>query len=126
MATGQPIQVKVGDIELLVETVPAVGTERTAGRAEKAVERAADAFARAQDAIVQVAKSTTQMIEKAAVKGARPDGVEIEFGLKFSATGSIIMAGATGEATLRVTLMYHAASHSPGEDAVDMAPGATT
>lgn len=43
-----------------------------------------------------------------------------------AAADGIIMAGATGEAALCVTLMYDATSHSPGEGAVDMAPEATT
>ena len=61
------------------------------------------AFGKAQEAIVEVAKSTAQMIEKAGA-AARPDRVEVEFGLKFSASGGVIMAGVGGEASLKVTL----------------------
>jgi hypothetical protein len=32
----------------------------------------------------------------------------VEFGLKFSAKGNVVVAGATGEATLKVTLTYDA------------------
>ena len=45
------------------------------------------------------------MIEKAGA-AARPDRVEVEFGLKFSASGGVIMAGVAGEASLKVTLGY--------------------
>jgi Trypsin-co-occurring domain 1 len=108
MAAGRPIPIRVGDIELLVETVQLAGTEPTVSRAQKAVEHAGEAFMRAQDTIVEVAKSTAEMIEKVAAQAASPDRVEVEFGLRFSATGNIIMAGATAEAALKVTLTYKA------------------
>jgi hypothetical protein len=43
-----------------------------------------------------------------------------------AAVGRIIMAGATGEAALRVTLINDATSHSPGEGTVDIALEVTT
>jgi hypothetical protein len=46
------------------------------------------------------------MIEKSAARAARPDRVEVEFGLRFSASGGVIMAGAAGEASLLVRLTY--------------------
>lgn len=111
MAVGRSIPVTVGDTEVLVETVAVApaGTELTAGRVQQRLENVADAFGRAQDVIVNVARSTAEMIEKAAARAARPDHVEIEFGLSFSATGGIVMvAGATAGATLRVLLSYDA------------------
>ena len=68
-----------------------------------------EAFGRAQDAIIEVAKSTAEMIERAGA-AARPDRVEVEFGLKFSASGTVIMAGVAGEASLKVTLGYDVAA----------------
>ena len=105
VAAGRLIPVRVGDIEIEVEAVPVAGTEATSGRAEKAAESVLEAFGRAQDAIIEVAKSTAQMIEKAGA-AARPDRVEVEFGLKFSVSGTVIMAGVAGEASLKVTLGY--------------------
>jgi hypothetical protein len=104
MAAGRLIPVRVGDIEIEVEAVPVAGTEATSGRVEKAAGSVLEAFGRAQDAIIEVARSTAQMIEKAGA--ARPDRVDVEFGLKFSASGTVIMAGVAGEATLKVTLGY--------------------
>ena len=72
-----------------------------------------EAFGRAQDAIIEVAKSTAQMIDKAGA-AARPDRVDVEFGLKFSASGSVIMAGVAGEASLKVTLGYDVTAGRPG------------
>jgi hypothetical protein len=106
MATaGRLIPVQVGDVLIEVEAVAVAGTEPTSGRAAKAAESVLEAFDRAQDAIVAVAKSTAQVIEKAGA-AARPDRVEVEFGLKLSASGGVIMAGVAGEATLKVTLGY--------------------
>jgi hypothetical protein len=111
VAAGRLIPVRVGDIEIEVEAVPVAGTEATAGRASKAAGNALEAFGRAQDVIVEVARSTAQLIEKAG-SAARPDRVEVEFGLKFSASGTVIMAGVAGEASLRVTLGYDTAARS--------------
>ena len=128
MAAARPIAVTVGDTEVLVETVavaPAAGTELTAGRAKQTLENVADAFAHAQDVIVNVARSTAEMIEKAASRAARPDHVEIEFGLSFSASGGIIMvAGATAGATLRVLLSYDAKPSAPSGGADGGQPAA--
>jgi hypothetical protein len=108
---ARSIAVTVGDTEVLVETVTVTtpGTEQTAGRTQRMLENAADAFGQAEQVILNVAKTTAEMIEKAAARAARPDHVEIEFGLSFSATGGIVMvAGATAGATLRVLLAYDA------------------
>jgi hypothetical protein len=113
VATGRLIPVRVGDIEIEVEAVPVAGTEATSSRAAKAAGSVLDAFDRAQEAIVEVAKSTAQMIEKAGA-AARPDRVDVEFGLKFSASGGVIMAGVAGEASLKVTLGYDVVAGSAG------------
>lgn len=104
MAAGT-IPVRVGDVELLVETVAVAGSEPTS-RVSDAAEGVADAFSRAQRAIVELAASTAATIGEAGSRGARPDHFEVEFGLKLSAQGNVIVAGASGEATLRVKLTY--------------------
>ena len=58
---------------------------------------------------MEVARSTAVMIDRAGA-AARPDRVEVEFGLKFSASGGVIMAGVAGEAALKVTLSYDVAT----------------
>ena len=109
MVAGRLIPVRVGDIEIEVEAVPVAGTEADSGRAAKAAGNVLEAFGRAQEAIIEVAKSTAQMIDRAGA-AARPDRVEVEFGLKFSASGRVIMAGVAGEASLKVTLGYDVAA----------------
>lgn len=105
--TTMPIT--VGSIELLVETrstaVP--GSQPTAKLAAP-TEKAVDAFDRAQQAIVEVARSTVAMIKDMTAEAARPDQVQVTFGLSFSAQGNIIMVGASGQASLSVTLTYNA------------------
>lgn len=109
VAGGQLIPVRVGDIEIEVEAVRVAGTEPTSGKAAKATESVRDAFSRAQETIIEVAKSTAEMIDRAGT-AVRPDRVEVEFGLKFTASGGVIMAGVAGEASLTVTLGYDVAS----------------
>lgn len=96
---------RVGGVELLVETVPVVRPEPTSssGRAQHAV---ADAFERAQSAIVAVAASTVEVIGEMGQQAVRPDEVEVTFGLKFSEYGDVVVAGASGEASLEVTLHW--------------------
>lgn len=121
MAAGRLIPVRVGNIEIEVEAVPVVGTEATSGRAAKAAGSVLEAFGRAQDAIIEVARSTAQMIDRAGAT-ARPDRVDVEFGLKFPASGGVIMAGVAGEASLKVTLGYDIATRPVAEPPETAAP----
>jgi hypothetical protein len=121
VAAGRLISVQVGDTEIAVEAVAVAGTEATAGRLSKAAGGVAEAFSRAQDTIIEVARSTAEMIDRAGA-AARPDRVEVEFGLKFSASGGVIMAGVAGEATLKVTLGYDVTAR-PAVTAVPGPPG---
>jgi hypothetical protein len=114
VAAGRLIPVRVGNIEIEVEAVPVAGTETTAGRAAKAAGSVLEAFGRAQDAIIEVARSTAEMIDRAGA-AVRPDRVDVEFGLKFSASGTVIMAGVAGEASLKVTLGYDVAARPDAE-----------
>jgi hypothetical protein len=110
VVASQLIPVRVGDIQIEVEAVRVAGTEpASSGKTERAAASVLEAFSRAQDAILEVAKSTAQMIDRAGT-AARPDRVEVEFGLKFSASGTVIMAGVAGEASLKVTLGYDVAA----------------
>ena len=106
LVAGQLIPVRVGDIQIEVEAVWVAGTEPTSsGKTGRAAGNVLEAFTRAQETILEVAKSTAQMIDRAG-SAARPDRVEVEFGLKFTASGTVTMAGVAGEASLKVTLGY--------------------
>jgi hypothetical protein len=98
---------RVGDVELLVETTPVAGSEPTSTRLDRAGEAVSDAFDRAQSAILAVATSTVETIGELSKRAARPQQVQVKFGLKFTAKGNVIVAEASGEATLEVTLTYN-------------------
>ncbi len=118
---GRAVPMQVGGMELLVETMPVVvaGTEPTSGKLDKAQEAVADAFERAQSAIVAVAESTVRTIGQLGKRSAHPDEMQVTFGLKFSAQGNVIVAGASGEATLEVALTYRRAPDEAGVAALD-------
>jgi Trypsin-co-occurring domain 1 len=103
---GRVLPVRVGEVELLVETVPVTGTEPTAGRADDATRRAVEAFEQAQGAIVAVATRTAGTVRELASRAVCPDRVEVEFGLSFTAQGNVLVAAASAEASLKVTISY--------------------
>ena len=112
---GRAVVMRVGGMDLLVETMPVAGTEQTSGKLDRAQEAVADAFERAQSAIVAVAESTVRTIGQLSKRSVHPDEMQVTFGLKFSAQGNVIVAGAAGEATLEVALTYRGAPDGPGE-----------
>jgi len=113
VAVGDTIEVRVGQAGLLVETIPVRGSELTSGRLDRASDHALGAVEPAQDAIVDIATSAVQVIEKAAARAVRPDRLEIEFGVGFSAQGDVIVATVEGHASLLVRLVYDRADQ-PG------------
>jgi hypothetical protein len=105
---------RVGGVDLLVETTTVAGTEQTSAMLDKAAGAVAQAFDRAQAAIVAVATSTVSTIGQLGRRSVHPEEVTVTFGLKFSAQGHVIVAGAAGEATLEVTLTYRRAPEGAG------------
>jgi hypothetical protein len=105
---GRVVAMRVSGVDLLVETAVVAGSEPTATRLDRAQEAVTDAFDRAREAIVAVAESTVSTIGELGQRAVRPEELEVRFGLKFSAQGNVIVAGAAGEASLKVTLTYRA------------------
>ena len=103
----------VEGVTLMVEVAAPTGTEDTS-RLDTARDAVTDAFDRAQTAIVAVATSTVSTMGKLGRRAVAPEEVEIKFGLKFAAEGSVIVAGVSGEATLEVTLKYMRSSTVSG------------
>ncbi|MFI6498067.1 CU044_2847 family protein [Nonomuraea typhae] len=106
------IPMQVGQATVLVETAGMSGSELTS-RGANAAEHLHDLWPRAQQAIVEIASSTAAMIRDTARRAAAPTAVEVEFGLKFSAKGSIILSEASGEASLKVKLVYGQVTPGP-------------
>lgn len=59
---GQLVPMRIGDVEVLVQTIPVPGTEQTSTR--DAGQRVLDAFDRAHDVIIGAATSTIEVISK--------------------------------------------------------------
>lgn len=111
MAGSRLIPVRIGAITIEAEAVPLPGLDSSSGRVARPSRHVEEVFDRAQEAIVEVARSTARMIELAG-QAARPDQLEVEFGLRFSAAGGVILAGIAGEASLKVTMTYDASSRA--------------
>lgn len=103
---GKAIPVRVGDAVILVEASPMAGSEHTSTRATKAADGAIEAFDAVKGTIVDLAVATVRVIEAAAERAARPDHVEITFGLKVTVEGKVIVAGASAEGSIEVKLTY--------------------
>jgi Trypsin-like peptidase domain/Trypsin-co-occurring domain 1 len=58
-------------------------------RLDKVGDQIIDAFAAAQVAIVELASSTADVVEKLGQRARRPDQLEVEFGLSFTAKGNV-------------------------------------
>jgi hypothetical protein len=99
------VTMRVGELDVLVEVVQLAGSEPTS-RLDKVHDRAVDTFGRAKDTIVALATSTVDIATELAQRAAAPQEIEVEFGLKFSAQGNVIVAGGSGEAALTVRLKY--------------------
>lgn len=104
----------------MVETVTVAGSEPTS-RLRNASGRVVDAFDHARDAIVEIASATGEAIGRLTHEATRPEQVEVEFGLKFSTQGTIVVAGVSGEASLVVRLKYPAPRGEQGAAAADRA-----
>jgi hypothetical protein len=104
--TKHAIAVRANDVQLLVEIsdVTVAGTEPTSVLGETA-KKVIGAFDQAEEAIVSVAVTVAGSLSRMADQ-ARPDRLEVEFGLRFSAHGDVVVAAASGEATLRVLMGY--------------------
>jgi hypothetical protein len=107
--------VTVNGVDLLIETVPvaAVGTQETSGKALRAVENLSETFDRGQDAIVAIATRLAGTLGELGARKVDPGQVQVEFGLSFSATGNVIVAGSTVEASLKVTITFDRGKQGP-------------
>jgi hypothetical protein len=103
---SQVEQMRVGGLDLLVEVVTPPGSEQTSGRLDHAGQKVVGGFDRAEAAIEAIATRLAGMLDKLAERAVQPDRVEVQFGLKFTAEGGILVAGSSVEASLQVTIGY--------------------
>jgi Trypsin-co-occurring domain 1 len=105
--SSRPIPIEIGGVSFLVETTAVGGrSEPTSSRPDRAREAVVGAFDRAQEAILAVGRSTAATVNSLGHEATAPHEVEVKFGLKFTAESSIVIAGASSEASLEVTLKY--------------------
>ncbi|MEV0360261.1 CU044_2847 family protein [Nocardia sp. NPDC050697] len=96
-------------VEVLVETVMVPGSEPTG---TGVAERVGDVFDRARTVITAAASQTADLV-RGLGEQAKPDRVELEFGIGFSAKGNIIVAGGSADASLKVKLIYDGTTTVP-------------
>ena len=101
------VPMHVGGVELLVSTMLLPGSEQTSGRLDRAGQKVVDAFDGAQAAIEAIGSRMADTIRSLNGQSVYPSGVSVEFGLSFTATGGVVVAGATAEASLKVTITYN-------------------
>jgi len=109
------VAMTVGGVDVLVEAVRPPGSESTSvgGRAG---EKVADVFETANRVIAGAAESTWEMLQALGSKAGHPDRLEVEFGLKYSVKGTVVVAGAAAEGNLKVKLVYASKSASKRHD----------
>jgi len=109
------VETTVDGIALLIE-VSTVGTEEVS-RLDRARGNVSEAFDRAQESIAAIASATVATIHRLRHRAAQPDEMQVKFGLKFAASGGVIVAGVSSEATLEVVLTYKSdRSQRPNSD----------
>ncbi len=108
----------IGDDQILVEVLPIPGSQPT-GRLDDAKARIVDAAAQIDHVIGSVVAASVRAVTGAASRVHAPTSFEVEFGLKFSAEGNVIVAGATGEASLKIKLLYGPNLDGGGRDGDD-------
>ncbi|TDE33883.1 hypothetical protein E1295_37580 [Nonomuraea mesophila] len=100
------IPAEIGGVPVLIEAVAGPGREPTS-RGERRTELLEDMFARAQTVIESIALSAMDVRKKLASHVIPPDQVEVQFGVKFSTQGQIVIASAGMEASLAVKLIFN-------------------
>lgn len=103
--SGRLLPVRVGDVELLVEVTPIAGSQQTS-RLSDASGRVVDAYQQAQEAIIALSGSVADTVARLGQQAVRPDRVQVDFGLQFTASGSVFVASTSGQASLQVSIGY--------------------
>ncbi|GIH65418.1 CU044_2847 family protein [Microbispora siamensis] len=99
------VPTRLGNVEVFVEAVPVPGSEPTSAL-DNQMARTKEMFKRAQEVIEQVAISASELRDRISEHARKPDQIEVQFGLKFSAQGHIIVASASLESSLTVKIIY--------------------
>jgi hypothetical protein len=63
--------------------------------------------------VVEMGVKAARSVQQMAQRSAHPDELAVEFGLMFTASGGVVIAGASAEAALKVTISY---TRAPASD----------
>ncbi|MEI6046851.1 MAG: CU044_2847 family protein [Chloroflexota bacterium] len=112
---AQPLKANVDGVTLYIDVEPeaddeggleSFGLERTgAPKLNRALEETQDALENAKNTITGMAKTLVGAI-KTFDSTLTPDEFSLEFGIKFNAEGSALIAKVGTEATLKITMKY--------------------
>jgi hypothetical protein len=93
------------DVSIIVEFASVPGLKQTSILPEDVTQKSAEALASAMGAIYQMARRT-QAVIRALPVSERPHEMEVDFNLKLTATGGVVLAKAGVESTLNVKLKW--------------------
>jgi hypothetical protein len=100
------IPVKIGDASVLVEVAVIAGSEETSSGM---TDRINAGYEHLETVILQMSESIAETIGKLRDRAAAPARVDVEFGLKFTAKGTVFVAEASGESAVKILISYDSA-----------------
>ena len=98
-------QIEEDDGVILVELTPTAGVRSVSISPTDMLEKSQEAMDHAMKSIRGMAKKTVRTIKEIPIS-ERPTTISVEFGLKLNAEGNAVVAKASMEATLNVTMTW--------------------
>jgi len=98
-------QIEEDDEVILVELTPTAGVRSVSISPTDMLEKSQEAMDHAMKSIRGMAKKTVRTIKEIPIS-ERPTTISVEFGLKLNAEGNAVVAKASMEATLNVTMTW--------------------
>jgi Trypsin-co-occurring domain 1 len=97
-----------GETILVAVEVPEVSVGRVAAPSDIAIEKVDRNFDTVRDLIIRGCRPITQAF-RALQKESQPAFAEVEFGINFTAKGSVYVVESTGQASLKVKITWNLA-----------------
>lgn len=89
-------------ITIEVEATP--GYQRTSNTGSRTIQKSRDALLESLDPVVEVGMAVAKKLQAFAEN--RPEAIEVTFGVKFSASGDVLVAKASAEAQFTVKMTW--------------------
>lgn len=106
-----PTHGRLGDIEIVLETQKAPGSEDTA--ACLPTNRAHEILSKIQHVVVHFAEEIGSTLKDAAHRVEGADAVSVEFGLSATYEGTVVFVSAAATASFKVTVTYNRHTREP-------------